>query len=142
MNRRLAWALGTVVLMATPVAAQDGERLMMARVRLTTDAALVRGCTRLTVVSDDSIKDLRRKIVRAGGDTALLTFGLDDMSMVHAQVFRCPPPAPAPQPPSPPPPPPPAGAPPAPPSPLPPPLPPGAPQPPPGPPPPPPGPTR
>jgi len=108
----------TLVLLLTVVApahGQDPERLAMARLRLTTDPALARECTRLGVVDDDSVKDLRRKIVRIGGDTAVLTFGTEDMSRIYAQVFRCPPP----------------GA-----------LPPGAPPPPPGPPPPPPPPSR
>lgn len=134
MNIRFAWTLGLVLMAAVPAAAQDGERIAMARLRLTTDPALTRGCARLGAVSDDSVKDLRRKIVRAGGDTALLTFGIEDMSMVYAQVFRCPPapPAPPPPPPGTPPAPPPASKP----------LPPVSPLPPPGPPPPAPGPTR
>jgi hypothetical protein len=114
---------GTLLLLAlaTPAAAQDGERIAMTRVRLTTDPGVTRGCTRLGSVSDDSIKDLRRKIVRAGGDTALLSFGVEDLSMVYAQVFRCPPappPSSAPPPPRPPgvPPPPPGTPPPPPPS--------------------------
>jgi hypothetical protein len=133
MNLRFAWTLGLVLVTAALAAAQDGERIAMARVRLTTDPALTRGCARLAAVSDDSVKDLRRKIVRAGGDTALLTFGIEDMSMVYAQVFRCPstPPAPPPPPPGSPPPPPASK-----------PLPPVSPLPPPGPPPPAPGPTR
>jgi hypothetical protein len=82
-----------VLLLAWTAAAeaQDAERLAMARVRLTTDPAVPLGCTQIGQVSDDSIKDLRRKIVRVGGDTALLTFGIEDMSMVYARVFRCPP---------------------------------------------------
>jgi hypothetical protein len=133
MNLRFAWTLGLVLVTAALAAAQDGERIAMARVRLTTDPALTRGCARLAAVSDDSVKDLRRKIVRAGGDTALLTFGIEDMSMVYAQVFRGPstPPAPPPPPPGSPPPPPASK-----------PLPPVSPLPPPGPPPPAPGPTR
>jgi hypothetical protein len=106
----------------------------MARLRLTTDPALTRGCTPMGAVNDDSVKDLRRKIVRAGGNTALLIFGIEDMSRIYAEVFRCPTPeaapgvppapAPAPAPPAPgvpvppagpPPPPPPAGVPPPPP---------------------------
>jgi hypothetical protein len=138
MNIRFAWTLGLVLMAAVPAAAQDGERIAMARLRLTTDPALTRGCARLGAVSDDSVKDLRRKIVRAGGDTALLTFGIEDMSMVYAQVFRCPPAPPAPPPPGTPPAPPPAPPPP----PASKPLPPVSPLPPPGPPPPAPGPTR
>jgi len=108
MRTGAAWgALLLLLAAALPAAADDGERIAMTRVRLTTDPALTRGCTRLGAVSDDAIKDLRRKIVRAGGDTALLAFGVEDLSMVHAQVFRCPPPPPppasAPAPPPPPP---------------------------------------
>jgi hypothetical protein len=113
MRTRIGCALGLLLVSAGPTAAQDGERIAMARLRLTTDPAVTRECARLGSVSDDSVKDLRRKIVRAGGDTALLVFGIEDMSMIHAQVFRCPPPptlppgAPSPPPGSPPPPPPP-----------------------------------
>ena len=42
-------------------------------------------------LEDDSIKDLRRKVVKAGGDTALLSFPADDLERIDAQVFRCPP---------------------------------------------------
>ena len=109
------WMGGALVLLLTlaaPAHARDAERLAMARLRLTTDPALTRECTRLASVDDDSVKDLRRKIVRAGGDTALLAFGTEDMSRIYAQVFRCPPPAALPPgapppPPGPPPPPPP-----------------------------------
>jgi hypothetical protein len=40
---------------------------------------------RVGVVNDDSVKDLRRKIVRAGGNTALLIFGIEDMSRIYAR---------------------------------------------------------
>jgi hypothetical protein len=98
------------------------ERIAMARVRLTTDPGLTRGCGRIGSAHDDSVKDLRRKIVKMGGNTALITFGgSEDLSMVYAEVFRCagPPAAapgtapvgiPAPPPGPPPPPPPPAPA--------------------------------
>jgi hypothetical protein len=114
---RSAVLLASLVLAsAWPAAAQDPERLAMAHLRLTTDPALTRGCTRMGAVNDDSVKDLRRKIVRAGGNTALLIFGVEDMSRIYAEVFRCPTPeAPPPAPGVPPPPPPPTGAPPPPP---------------------------
>jgi hypothetical protein len=113
----LSLALGAPV----PSSADD-ERYAMTRLRLTTESARTKGCTLLGSVSDDSVKDLRRKILRMGGDTALLTFGIEDLSKMYAQVFRCPASAPAaPAAPAPPPPPPP-----------------GTPPPPPGPPPPPP----
>ena len=113
MRLSIGAVLGVLVLAAMPAAAQDAERLAMARVRLTTDPAVTRECTALGSVSDDSVKDLRRKIVRAGGNSALLVFGIEDLSMIYAQVFRCPPPgtlppgAPPPPPGPPPPPPPP-----------------------------------
>jgi hypothetical protein len=88
-----------VTLLAASVsvaAAQDAERLAMQRVRLTTEASATQYCTRLGAVSDDSVKDLRRKIVKAGGDAALIVFGIEDLSMIYAQIFRCPPVAPLP----------------------------------------------
>jgi len=78
-----------VVLLASVayVAAEDIERLAMSRVRLTTEASAVKACTRVGWVNDDSAKDLRRKIIRSGGDTGLITFGIgDDMSQIYAQV--------------------------------------------------------
>jgi hypothetical protein len=113
--------LTTIAPLAGPAGAQDPERIAMSRVRLTTDAAVTKACTRVGIARDDSIKDLRRKIIKMGGDTAYLTFGgLEDLSVVYAEVFRCPPPpaaapgtAPArvpPPPPGPPPPPPPPGS--------------------------------
>jgi hypothetical protein len=112
-----AWAAAALLAWAAPAAASDAERLAMARVRLTTERAATRGCTRVGAASDDSVKDLRRKIVRLGGDTALLTFGVEDLERIHAEVFRCPPAAPPPGVPPPPPgvPPPPPGPPPPPP---------------------------
>jgi uncharacterized protein YcfJ len=82
--------------------ADDAEKIAMARVRLSTEPTMAAGCTRIGFVSDDSIKDLRKKIVRAGGDTGVLSFGADD---IYAEVFRCPtiPPPPAGTPPPPPP---------------------------------------
>ncbi|HEX4995342.1 MAG TPA: hypothetical protein VFX87_10250 [Methylomirabilota bacterium] len=76
--------------LAGPAAAQDAEKIAMARVRLTTEPGLTQGCTRIGPARDDSIKDLRRKIVKMGGNTALMAFGgTEDLSMVYAEVFRC-----------------------------------------------------
>jgi hypothetical protein len=102
--------------------ADDGERYVLGRVRLTTEAARTHGCLLLGTVSDNSVKDLRRKVVRLGGDTAMISFGVEDLSMMYAQVFRCPapatsaplPPGTPPPPPGPPPPPPPGVSPPVP----------------------------
>lgn len=93
--------------------AEEAERRALAQVRLTTEAALLSGCTRLGSASDDDLKDLRRKIVRAGGNAAVLAFGIDDLSRIQADVYRCtatakapssPPPPPRGTPPPPPPP--------------------------------------
>ena len=94
---RILGSLALVVLVvAAPAWAQDAERVAMARIALTTDAGLVSGCTLVGRVKDDSVKDLRRKIVRLGADTAVLKFGLED---IYADAYRCPtarlPPAPA-----------------------------------------------
>jgi hypothetical protein len=81
-----AVALVTLVA-AAPAWAQDPERVAMTQVALTTDAGLVSGCTLVGRVKDDSVKDLRRKIVRLGGDTAVVKFGLED---IYADAYRCP----------------------------------------------------
>jgi hypothetical protein len=108
----------------------EAERRAMAQVRLTSEAALLSGCTRLGAVKDNDVEDLRRKVVRAGGNAAALSFGVDDLETISADVYRCtttakaPPassaPAPSKTPPPPPagtpPPPPPAGTPPPPPA--------------------------
>ena len=83
-------AFATVAFLGSPAFAQDAEKIAMARVRLTTEPGLTQGCTRIGPARDDSIKDLRRKIVKMGGNTALMAFGgTEDLSMVYAEVFRC-----------------------------------------------------
>jgi len=72
-----------------PAWAED-EMAAMAKVRLTTERTLVTGCTRIGAMSDDSVKDLRRKIVRAGGNTAVISFNALELLMLLAEVFRCP----------------------------------------------------
>ena len=104
-------ALAVTLLGPASARAQDAERLAMATVRLSTEPGISRGCTRIGFASDDSLKDLRRKIVRTGGDTAVLSFRPDDLSRIQAEIYRCAaagspggPPAPPPPPPPPPPP--------------------------------------
>ena len=73
-----------------PAVAQDLEKIAMARVRLTTDPGLTQGCARIGPARDDSIRDLRRKVVKMGGNTAILAFGgTEDLSVIYAEVFRC-----------------------------------------------------
>ena len=97
--------------------ADDRERNAMARVHLTTEASLAAGCTPVGSVHDHSVKDLRQKIVKAGGNTGVLSFRNDDMASLYADAFRCrrsaesaPPYGQAPPPGYPPPPPPPASS--------------------------------
>jgi hypothetical protein len=121
--KEISWTCFAAVLLLWPwaAAADDAETLAMRRVRLTTDAAHTKGCSRLGTVRDDSVKDMRRKIVRGGGNTAVLAFGVADLSMIYADVFYCPPqpaevplpPNVPPPPPGPPPPPPPGSSPPS-----------------------------
>jgi hypothetical protein len=65
------------------------EKSAMLAVRLTTEAGVLGGCERVGSISDDSLEDLRKKIVRSGGNAGLLTFDSDDLDRVHAEVFRC-----------------------------------------------------
>lgn len=68
---------------------EEAEKAALSRVRLTTERALPSECARIGVVSDDSLKDLRRKILKAGGDTGVLAFEADDPAKADAEVFRC-----------------------------------------------------
>ena len=68
----------------------EQEHKAMAAVFLTTEPALVSGCNQIGVAGDDNVKDLRRKIVRGGGNAAVLTFRVDDLKMMAANVYKCP----------------------------------------------------
>jgi S1-C subfamily serine protease len=81
--------LGLLSMLSPTVQANESEKSMVARVRLTTDAGSVEECAFIGAVTDDSVNDLRRKIVRAGGDTALISFGSDNLDVVIAHVFSC-----------------------------------------------------
>ena len=85
-----ATCLAVLLVSVSSAWAQDAERSSMAHLRLTTEPGLTAGCVRVGAVSDDSIKDLRRKIVKAGGNAAVLSFEIEDMSIIHAEVYRCP----------------------------------------------------
>ena len=93
MRRRVTGVAGMLLLLASqtgPAAAQEAEKIAMARVRLTTEPGLTQGCARVGTTRDNSIRDLRRKIVKLGGNLAVLAFGgSEDLSMVYAEVFRC-----------------------------------------------------
>ena len=93
MTRRATCVAGMLLLLtalAGPAAAQDAEKIAMARVRLTTEPGLTQGCSRVGSARDDSIKDLRRKVVKMGGNTAVLAFGgTEDLSVIYAEAFRC-----------------------------------------------------
>lgn len=105
-------ALLLVAACVSRAGAEDLEHFAMSHVRMSTDPAIASGCARVSRVTDDSLRDLRRKVVRSGGNTAVLSFSTDDLGMILADVYRCTPPA-ARRPPNVPPPP--AGAPPPPP---------------------------
>jgi hypothetical protein len=89
--KRIVVLAAVVVVATTSTASAQDDRAALARIRLTTDPTVPVGCTRIGLVRDDSIKDLRRKVLKAGGDTALLAFPPDDLEKIDAQVFRCPP---------------------------------------------------
>jgi hypothetical protein len=85
----LILAILIVLLGVERATAQDAMRLAMARVRLTTDPKVPVGCTTLGTVDDESVSDLRRDVVRLGGDTALLSFPIERLERINAIVFRC-----------------------------------------------------
>ena len=85
------WTLALLLVPVSIATADDpAEERAMARIRLSTEASVAKGCTRLGSVSDDRVKDLRKKVVRAGGDTAIITFSIDHMSVIQAEVYQCP----------------------------------------------------
>src|SRR4030095_17247779 len=93
-GRRLGALLVTTPIyagwLAPPVRAQDTEKVAMSRVRFTTEPGLTQGCSRLGSVRDDSLKDLRRKVVKFGGNTALLPFcGLEGLGGGFAGGCAC-----------------------------------------------------
>jgi hypothetical protein len=88
-TRLTALALTIVGLASLAWADDDGERIAMASVRLSTERAVARGCTPITKVADDSAKDLRRKIIRAGGNVGIISFGVEDLEKIYADVYRC-----------------------------------------------------
>jgi hypothetical protein len=91
MKRMTIWTLALLLAPVSIARADDAnEELAMARVRLSTESYVAKGCTRLGSVSDDRVKDLRKKIVRSGGDTGIITFSIDHMSTILAEVYRCP----------------------------------------------------
>ena len=113
MKKPLVLLTAVVLGLAAPASAQGPERAALDRIAFTTDVTLTKGCTLLGRVKDDEVKDLRRKVARLGGDTAVVAFGYED---IVADVYRCPaarapqlppdiPPPPAGAPPPPPPPP-------------------------------------
>ncbi len=79
-----------MVLVTAPAAwGQPFDRQTLLRVLLATDARQVAACQRLGIVSDTSPEDLRKKILRMGGDAGLVAFDLADPDKMNAEVYRC-----------------------------------------------------
>jgi hypothetical protein len=89
---RTMWGLTVPAFMLMsggPAWGNPAEKAALIRVLLTTEARLVAGCDRVGLVSDDAVEDLRKKIVRSGGDTGLLSFDTDDLDKIYAEIYRC-----------------------------------------------------
>jgi len=82
-------AVAVVLALVSGAGAQDGERAAMAQIRFSTEQAAARGCSHVASAKDNSVRDLRRKIVRAGGNLAVISFHVDDLSNIYAEIFRC-----------------------------------------------------
>ena len=89
---RLIVSAGLVVLILAACASPEKT----VRVRVVSDASLVRSCRILGTVSDNEMEDLQKKAARVGGNVALLTperkskggyFGLQDY--MTADVYQC-----------------------------------------------------
>ena len=82
-------ATALVAALAASAHAQDAERIAMSQVRLSTEPAAAQGCSHVNSAKDNSVRDLRRKIVRAGGNMAVISFHVDDLSTIFAEIYRC-----------------------------------------------------
>ena len=82
-------AMALVMALAAGAAAQDSERAAMAQIRFSTEPAAAQGCSHINSAKDNSLRDLRRKIVRVGGNMAVLSFHVDDLSTLFAEIYRC-----------------------------------------------------
>jgi hypothetical protein len=89
LNTR-ALCLAMLLISVAPAWADDAEDAAIAQVRLTTEPTMMTGCIRLGAVSDDSIKDLRRKVLRNGGNAAVISFGIQDLAIIQGDAYRCP----------------------------------------------------
>jgi hypothetical protein len=88
--RRLLTVLGLVLVAHGPAFGDAAEKAAILGLRLTTESDRLTDCQTIGRVSDDEIEDLRKKIVRSGGNAALITFDQYDLDKVHAEVYRCP----------------------------------------------------
>lgn len=88
--RRLLTVLGLVLAAHAPAFGDAAEKAAILGLRLTTEPDRLTDCQTIGRVSDDEIEDLRKKIVRSGGNAALITFDQHDLDKVHAEVYRCP----------------------------------------------------
>jgi len=90
MLRRLAAAVPLVL--AAGCASTDPD---WRDVRMVRDPADVKGCTLLTVLKDEDMDDLRRRAVKSGGDTVLVTGSeagnvpVLTQTRYVADVYRC-----------------------------------------------------
>jgi hypothetical protein len=69
--------------------ASSAEKAAMFAVRLTTESGVLAGCERVGRVRDSSMEDLRKKIIRSGGNSGHITFDSDNLERIHADVYRC-----------------------------------------------------
>jgi hypothetical protein len=88
--RPLLLAIAVLLSTSASVWGQEYDKFALLRVPLLTEAGQVAGCVRVGITSDNSPEDLRKKILRMGGDTGLVTFDLQDPDKINAEVYRCP----------------------------------------------------
>jgi hypothetical protein len=97
--RRIASACLIGLILTGCATALPGEQMAdAARVRVTNDPELARGCTFVGIASDTSETDLQRKAAWLGGDLALVTMESQEVRAstswyksvtTTAEVFRC-----------------------------------------------------
>ena len=95
LSRVASACLIGLVLVGCAKTMSDEEKANAARVRITNNPELTRGCTFVGMASDDDMQDLQRKAFRLGGNIALVTFQSQRASpyslqtYTTAEVYRC-----------------------------------------------------
>jgi uncharacterized membrane protein AbrB (regulator of aidB expression) len=84
----LAWLIG-LALAGCATTMSDEDKANAARVRITNDREIARGCAFIGMASGASSDALQWKAAWLGGDVAVITMETQEAAYKTAEVFRC-----------------------------------------------------